>query len=90
MIWAQLAIAGLLLACGGLGMAANLLILFRTARGHHAPSPLPLLPGVIAAVGVALLPSLAAWPWALLPVGMESGIEMAILWFSGRNRGSRE
>lgn len=57
-----------LLVIGGYLLAGNWAILVRGLRGGRGSSPMPVLPGLLVAGGLALLPTTRAFWWAGLLV----------------------
>lgn len=74
MDWPQLIFAVALLIIGGGFIAYNAMIFWLTVvRKEHAPSVAPIVGGVIAAVGIAVLPVTGSWQWAWVPLVIDWG-----------------
>lgn len=74
MFWLRLTLSSLLLVLGGLCILGNAWIGWRTiVRRAPAPSPIPLVGGVLAAAGVALLPFPRSWMWSGAPFLLDLG-----------------
>ncbi len=73
-IWPQLTFAVTLLVIGGVFIAFNAMVFWLTmVSKEHAPSVAPLLGGIMAAVGIAVLPIEASWRWAWVPLLIDWG-----------------
>ena len=74
MNWPQFIFAVVLLIIGGALIAYNALIFWLTiVRKDHAPSVAPIFGGVIAAIGIAVLPVTGSWKWAWIPLIIDWG-----------------
>ena len=73
MFWIRLLVGGVLAVVGLIGVALNFWVLIREVRGRDAPSPLPVFAGLVAAVGMAVLPFRGALLLAVLPVWLDWG-----------------
>jgi len=74
MNWPQLIFAVVLLTIGGVLIAYNAMIFWLTViRKDHAPSVAPIFGGVIAAIGIAVLPVTWGWKWAWVPLVLDWG-----------------
>jgi hypothetical protein len=74
MLWPRFTFAVTLLAVGDTMIAYNAMIFWLTVvRKDHAPSVAPIVGGVIAAAGVALLPLAGSWQWAWVPLMIDWG-----------------
>jgi hypothetical protein len=70
---ARVLIGGTLAAAGLLGVILNLWVMSREIRGLSAPSSLPFFSGVVAAIGLAILPFSKALLLAPLPLLLDWG-----------------
>lgn len=70
----RLTLAVTLLLIGSAFIAFNAMILVGRIRGHvDGPSVAPIFGGVIAGIGVAMLPLSGAWHWAWVPLLLDWG-----------------
>jgi hypothetical protein len=75
-----------LLVLGGAFMAFNAMIFWATViRRDDAPAIAPLFGGILAAVGVALLPFPDSWKWAWVPLVLDwGGLPLVVVAWSRR------
>ncbi|MDT8376105.1 MAG: hypothetical protein RQ867_05110 [Mariprofundaceae bacterium] len=87
--WPQLTASITLLTAGSVMIAYNALIFRSTVvRKEEASSLLPFVGGVIAAVGIALLPLEQSWKWAWIPLLIDWG-GLPLIWFGWREMRSK-
>lgn len=87
--WPRLTGGVTLLAVGGAMIAFNAVIFWRTVvRKDSAPSVAPIFGGVLAAVGLALLPVEGIWKWAWIPLLLDwGGLSMLVAaWVNNREQ----
>ena len=87
MNWPRLIFAVALLVIGGALITYNAMVFWLTVvRKDHAPSVAPIFGGVIAAIGVAVLPVTSSWMWAWIPLVIDwGGFRIFVAhWLSGR------
>ena len=87
MDWPRLIFAVALLAIGGVFLVYNAMIFWLTVvRKDHAPSVAPIFGGVIAAIGIAVLPVPSSWIWAWFPLVIDwGGFRIFVAhWLSGK------
>jgi len=72
--WPQLTFSITLLAVGTGMIGYNVMIFWQTEIRHSgAPSVLPLFGGILAAIGIAILPMEGSWKWVWLPLALDWG-----------------
>ena len=72
--WPQLIFAAGLPVIGGAFIAYNAMIFWPTVgRKEDAPSVAPVFGGVIAAVGIVVLPVAGSWQWSWIPLLIDWG-----------------
>ena len=72
--WPQMVFAVTLMIGGGVMIAFNAMVLWLTVvRKRGAPSVAPIFGGVIAAIGVGILPAAGSWKWAWIPLVIDWG-----------------
>jgi len=78
--WGRLIFSLALLVGGSFAIVVNGWIFWETViKNQPAPSPVPIVGGIIAAVGIAILPLSGAWMWAWIPIVIDWGGLPAIL-----------
>jgi hypothetical protein len=87
--WPQLTSAITLLVAGGVFMAFNAFVFWQTVilKGD-APAVAPIFGGILAALGVALLPVTGIWKWAWIPLLIDwGGLPMFVrAWYEDRRK----
>lgn len=74
MLWLRTAIAILLLLLGGFCLAVNAWIFWRSAVSRkRAPSVIPFVAGLLASVGLVLLPFYGTMYWFWIPLALDWG-----------------
>jgi hypothetical protein len=72
--WPHMTFAVVLLVIGGVMIAFNAMIFWLTVvRKGEAPAVAPIFGGIIAAIGVAVLPAAESWKWAWVPLAIDWG-----------------
>ena len=72
--WPQITLAVTLLIIGSVFIAFNAVIFwFTVVRKEHASSVAPILGGVIAAIGITILPVSESWKWSWIPFVIDWG-----------------
>jgi len=72
--WPQITLAATLLIIGSAFIAFNAMIFWLTVvRKEQASSVAPILGGVIAAAGIAILPVSESWKWLWVPLVVDWG-----------------
>ncbi|NCF27068.1 MAG: hypothetical protein GWP69_06780 [Gammaproteobacteria bacterium] len=87
--WPQTTFAVTLVIIGGVFIAFNAMVFWITVvRKGHASSVAPILGGVIAAAGIALLPVAGSWNWAWVPLVIDWGGFPIFLagWYTERSK----
>jgi hypothetical protein len=66
---------------GGMFIAYNAMMFWESViRGGGGPSPAPLVGGLCAAMGILFLPIDNAWLWALIPLAIDWGGVLPMLY----------
>ena len=72
--WPQMVFAITLLVIGGVFIAFNAMIFWATVvHKGEAPAVAPIFGGIIAGIGVAILPLAGGWKWAWIPLLLDWG-----------------
>ena len=88
-IWSQITLAVTLLIIGGGFIAFNAVIFWATVIcKERASSVAPIIGGILAAAGIALLPVTGSWKWAWIPLVIDwGGIPIFMTaWFTERSK----
>jgi len=89
MYWIRVIVGGALAALGGFLVLCNVYLCVRALRGSPSPSLMPVLPGLIAAVGIVALPFGHSWLAAPLPILLDS-VSLLVAGSAGRGNGTRD
>jgi hypothetical protein len=85
----RLILAIALVVVGGVFIAFNAMIFWLTVVcREEAPAVAPIIGGVIAGAGIALLPIAGSWQWAWVPLAVDWGGLPFFLhaWVEGRSK----
>ncbi len=73
-IWPRITLGVTLIIIGCVAIAYNAMVFWGTVVcKDHAPSVMPIIGGVFAAVGIMLLPITESWKWAWIPFVIDWG-----------------
>lgn len=73
-LWSRLVFSITLLGVGGVFIAYNARAFWlEVVLKEHAPSVLPIFGGIIAGIGIAILPVVGSWKWAWIPLLLDWG-----------------
>jgi hypothetical protein len=88
-IWPQPTFAITLLIIGSALIVFNLWVFWLTVVCHEpASSVAPIFGGIIAAVGIVILPVAGSWKWAWIPLVIDwGGLPLFLVaWYEGRSK----
>jgi hypothetical protein len=72
--WPRLVFAITLLGIGATFIAYNAMIFWiEIVRRDHASSVVPIFGGILAGIGIAILPVVGSWKWAWIPLLFDWG-----------------
>lgn len=85
--WPRITFGVTFMIIGSVAIAYNAMIFWDSVvcKGH-APSVVPFIGGIFAAVGIMSLPITESWKWAWIPLVIDwGGIPMFLAWCAGYN-----